>query len=314
MGYATQHLQYLPFGETFVDQQNGYDARYTFSAKELDDETQYSYFGARYYDSDLSVWLSVDAMSDNTPGVSPYAYCINNPVIIFDPDGNDWFVDEVTGDVHYNSRLGKNDAAQVGENYKWLGANDMFGYSESDMKSAISDHRGPVSKLAEYVSCGLPYTDGGNQTSYDEAHFKGENAEKFMGAMGYKKVPTQAIEHTTEFQTTTEVGMGRSIDYTSYNVTRILEKYSYVPNGAYEVNTFDLTQRDYKQTSPYSSQSVARVSINYSTNSNYSNDRTIRNSVRAVGYGCHSDYLIENYTYASYPRNIDMLNKYILKH
>jgi len=89
-GYAVQHLQYLPFGETFVDQTpatNPYDSRYTFSAKEKDDETQYSYFGARYYDSDLSVWLSVDPMADKYPNLSPYAYCANNPVMLVDPDG-----------------------------------------------------------------------------------------------------------------------------------------------------------------------------------------------------------------------------------
>ncbi|MGD9493027.1 MAG: RHS repeat-associated core domain-containing protein [Bacteroidales bacterium] len=88
-GYAVQHLQYLPFGETFVDQQNGYDARYTFSAKELDDETQYSYFGARYYDSDLSVWLSVDPMSDKYPSTSGYMYCVGNPVMYKDLFGLD---------------------------------------------------------------------------------------------------------------------------------------------------------------------------------------------------------------------------------
>lgn len=87
MGYAVQHLQYLPFGETFVDQQNGYDSRYTFSAKEKDDETQYSYFGARYYDSDLSVWLSVDPMSDKLPSITPYSYCLNNPILFMDNDG-----------------------------------------------------------------------------------------------------------------------------------------------------------------------------------------------------------------------------------
>jgi len=76
-----------------VDQQNGYDSRYTFSAKEKDDETQYSYFGARYYDSDLSVWLSVDPMSDKYPNLSPYTYCANNPVMLVDPDGNE-IVDE----------------------------------------------------------------------------------------------------------------------------------------------------------------------------------------------------------------------------
>jgi RHS repeat-associated protein len=88
IGYASQHLQYLPFGETFVDQQNGYDSRYTFSAKEKDDETQYSYFGARYYDSDLSVWLSIDRFADKYPNLSPYNYCAWNPIKYIDPTGD----------------------------------------------------------------------------------------------------------------------------------------------------------------------------------------------------------------------------------
>ena len=33
---------------------------FKFSAKELDNETNYDYFGARYYDNDLSNWLSVN--------------------------------------------------------------------------------------------------------------------------------------------------------------------------------------------------------------------------------------------------------------
>ena len=60
---------------------------YTFSAKEKDSETGLSYFGARYYSSDLSIWLSVDPMSDKYPSLSPYVYCANNPVKLVDPDG-----------------------------------------------------------------------------------------------------------------------------------------------------------------------------------------------------------------------------------
>ena len=91
-GNAIQHLHYLPFGEDWVDQRNGsWSAPYTFSGKEKDVETGYSYFGARYYDSGLSIWLSVDPMSDNTPFATPYAYCINNPIILHDPDGRDWY-------------------------------------------------------------------------------------------------------------------------------------------------------------------------------------------------------------------------------
>ncbi|MBR5831650.1 MAG: hypothetical protein IKY79_03450, partial [Bacteroidales bacterium] len=53
----------------------------SFTGKERDSETGFSYFGARYYDSDiLTGWLSVDPMADKYLGLSPYAYCAWNPV------------------------------------------------------------------------------------------------------------------------------------------------------------------------------------------------------------------------------------------
>ena len=60
---------------------------YTFSAKEKDVETGFSYFGSRYYSSDLSIWLSVDPQASKYPSTSPYAYCRNNPMILVDPNG-----------------------------------------------------------------------------------------------------------------------------------------------------------------------------------------------------------------------------------
>ena len=59
------------------------------SGKEKDAETGYHYFGARYYNSDLSLWLSVDPMADKYPSLSPYNYCALNPMKIVDPDGMD---------------------------------------------------------------------------------------------------------------------------------------------------------------------------------------------------------------------------------
>jgi len=91
LGSAIQHLHYLPFGEEQIDQRlTNFNSRYTFSAKEKDIETGYSYFGARYYTSDLSIWLSVDPLSDKYPSLTPYNYCANNPVILVDPDGRDY--------------------------------------------------------------------------------------------------------------------------------------------------------------------------------------------------------------------------------
>ena len=63
--------------------------RYTFSAKEKDAETGLSYFGSRYYNSDLSIWLSVDPMSGKYPSLSPYVYCADNPIKLVDPNGEE---------------------------------------------------------------------------------------------------------------------------------------------------------------------------------------------------------------------------------
>ena len=66
------------------------DSATTFTGKEKDAETGYSYFGARYYDSDLSgLFLSVDPMADKYPSISPYAYCVWNPVKLVDPNGRE---------------------------------------------------------------------------------------------------------------------------------------------------------------------------------------------------------------------------------
>ncbi|MGD9494458.1 MAG: RHS repeat-associated core domain-containing protein [Bacteroidales bacterium] len=95
-----------------ASQQSGYDSRYTFSAKELDDETQYSYFGARYYDSDLSVWLSIDRYAGKYPNLSPYQYCAWNPVNAIDING-DSVIDGNGNIVNMTILLEKDDQYRV---------------------------------------------------------------------------------------------------------------------------------------------------------------------------------------------------------
>ena len=65
------------------------NSSFTFSAKERDPETGLSYFGSRYYSSDLSIWLSVDPMAAKYASLSPYVYCANNPVKLVDLDGEE---------------------------------------------------------------------------------------------------------------------------------------------------------------------------------------------------------------------------------
>ena len=84
----------LPFGEVFVEQRStaNYYTPYKFSGKEKDEETSYSYFGARYYLSDISIWASVDPMAAKYPNTSPYMYCAGNPVLLVDPNGKEWII------------------------------------------------------------------------------------------------------------------------------------------------------------------------------------------------------------------------------
>jgi RHS repeat-associated protein len=46
-------------------------------------------FGARMYDNRLGRWLSIDKMTIKYPGISPYNFSYNNPLLFNDPNGND---------------------------------------------------------------------------------------------------------------------------------------------------------------------------------------------------------------------------------
>jgi RHS repeat-associated protein len=58
-----------------------------YNGKELDEETGLYYYGARYYDARVSVWLGVDPLAEKYPNTTPYAYTANNPISYVDPDG-----------------------------------------------------------------------------------------------------------------------------------------------------------------------------------------------------------------------------------
>ena len=88
------------YGENFFEMRDYWGTDYKFNAKpacrcaghrvagrELDSETGMYYYGARYYTPELSIWLSVDPLSDKYPSMSPFMYCAGNPVIFIDPNG-----------------------------------------------------------------------------------------------------------------------------------------------------------------------------------------------------------------------------------
>ena len=94
-GKVVQHIEYVPFGEVFIEERNNiWNTPYLINAKEFDEETGLYYYGARYYDSRLSLWMSTDPLEEKYPNISSYCYSNNNPIKYIDPDGNDWFVND----------------------------------------------------------------------------------------------------------------------------------------------------------------------------------------------------------------------------
>jgi RHS repeat-associated protein len=91
-GSVEQETDYYPFGLAF--QNNNLDVnKYLYNGKELQDETldgtfvgMYDY-ETRQYDPARAGWNSPDPMAETTPGISPYAYCFNNPISHNDPTG-----------------------------------------------------------------------------------------------------------------------------------------------------------------------------------------------------------------------------------
>ena len=87
-GEVVQHIEYVPFGEVFIEERNNiWNTPYLFNAKEFDEETGLYYYGARYYEPRVSLWISTDPMQEKTSNITTYAYCINNPVAYIDHDG-----------------------------------------------------------------------------------------------------------------------------------------------------------------------------------------------------------------------------------
>jgi RHS repeat-associated protein len=68
-GKLFEHIEYFPFGETWVlEASNIQRTPYLFTSKELDEETGLYYYGARYYDPRTSLWQSPDP---ELPGYLP---------------------------------------------------------------------------------------------------------------------------------------------------------------------------------------------------------------------------------------------------
>ncbi|MHC0446126.1 RHS repeat domain-containing protein [Flavobacterium sp. 3-218] len=169
-GEVVQHVEYVPFGEVFLEEKNAkWNTPYLFTSKELDKETGMYYFGARYQDPKLGIFISVDPLSEKYAGWSSYAYCANNPINMVDPDGKDWYRNDKNGKIAwYDGRSTIKGYTSLGYSY----SNQSYGVNKNDHLimdgetktitingTTIADFN---KKGSNYEYGGLAISDGGN--------------------------------------------------------------------------------------------------------------------------------------------------------
>lgn len=169
-GEVVQHIEYVPFGEVFIEERNNvWNTPYLFNAKEFDEETGMYYYGARYYDPRLSLWMSTDPKEEKMPAVNSYCYVFNNPVVYLDPSGEFpwWYIIyrcTATGLEHTSNRKMK-----------------TIGYAMKHPYNAI--------KVGEYKN-------GSNNISTSATNFEINIANAAKLERGSEGTPGNAIRHT----------------------------------------------------------------------------------------------------------------------
>ena len=160
-GQLVQQIEYLPYGEVFLERQNGdFTTPYKFNGKELDEETGLYYYGARYMNPRLSIWYGCDPLQEKYPNVSSYAYCAGNPVILFDYNGEE--PDEIEAARMSDFVSGKGDVKLIGG---WQPSTITFGdvllnEDESGFKSMIFERTTNGKTEYAYAFAGTDITSG----------------------------------------------------------------------------------------------------------------------------------------------------------
>ncbi len=146
---VVQSFLYAPYGE-IISEYNTHAMgeafpKYSFNAKELDEETGFYYYEARYYRA--PTFTSRDPLFEKYFWMSPYAYCANNPVKYVDPSGEEMtdFQDK-NGNLIKHIDDGSNAVfRKTGEgsfvHYAFVGYNKQGGKDRVNYTSAIQEQQ-----------------------------------------------------------------------------------------------------------------------------------------------------------------------------
>ena len=156
-GAVQQRNNYFPYGDLFPNTSIDSSAnRYRYTGKESGDEIGLYDFSARFLQTSLGRFTTIDPLAEQYPNISPYAYCNGNPVNYIDPDGM------ACGDPVRNPEIRRNRASNLyGEGIRYL---------DGQMRNHQGfDYYAPIGTDVLAVQNGVVVQSGGDHKDYGQS-------------------------------------------------------------------------------------------------------------------------------------------------
>ena len=236
-GKICQVINYYPFGTPFSDQSTTLQADfqpYKYNGKEFDKMhglNTYDY-GARQYNPIVPTWDRIDPLCENFGYMSPYNYCLDNPVNTTDQDGEGPILGAVIGggtelacQLIENYDTNSSVLDNLSKNVNWTNVGIAAG--EGALTSGVSAFKGLGAKVAisAVTSAARNVSDQikDGAKSYKDINYKNVAKEMVMGALitgasgKYAKIKTKQKFRNVVAKPTSKATMHRRAGQMRYS-------------------------------------------------------------------------------------------------
>ena len=213
-GKVIQTMNYYPFGAEFCDNRaKSFVQNHKYNGKEFDHMhglNTYDY-GARQYNPVTARWDRMDPLCEKYYNVSPYNYCLNNPIKLVDPDGKapgpgDFFfkLDDAAKDFgkYTNPMSIKNNREYATSFYKMTNDKGQEGYSytqpsqggpagATSLKFISRDKKSGKVTVSKTKTAEKAVSKGHSHGAYDEKSGIGNDVFSGLGELWGKDAPEE---------------------------------------------------------------------------------------------------------------------------